>query len=63
MKHLKEINPLQICCANEKVSKAYKNIYPAQTMPNLIKLFAAYLGFYLSQVNRVRHLNKRLNFV
>jgi len=28
--------------------------------PNLIKLLGAYLGAYLSQVNGVRRLNKRL---
>jgi len=28
--------------------------------PNLIKLLGAYLGAYRSQINRVRHLNKRL---
>jgi len=28
--------------------------------PNLIKLLGAYLGANLSQINRVRHLNKRL---
>jgi len=28
--------------------------------PNLIKLLGVYLGAYLSQINRVRHLNKRL---
>jgi len=30
------------------------------SVPNLIKLLGAYLGAYLSQINRVRRLNKRL---
>jgi len=28
--------------------------------PNIIKLLGAYLDAYLSQINRVRRLNKRL---